>query len=329
MDANGVLASMCFPTFTGFNGMSLARSTVDADLTKIVVSAYNDWHIDELAGENPGRFIPLAIVPVFDSAAMVVEINRVAAKGCRAISLPEAPYGVGLPDFGNQDYWNPVFRACVEHDIAICLHIGGSFGLVKRPEGAAIDNLIVLSPQLSAITAADIILAGTFVRFPRLKFALSEGGIGWVSFFLDRLERHISNQVWTGIRIAEKDMTATELWNRNFLGCFITDPTALRVRDRIGVDTIAWECDYPHSDSTWPRSPEWISEEFRGAGVTDEEIHKITWANASRFFGFDPFEHRTQEQSTVGALRATATDVDVSETSRHTYKERYFASTSG
>ena len=53
MDANGVLASMCFPTFAGFNGMSLARSTIDRELTKVIVSAYNDWHIDELAGEHP------------------------------------------------------------------------------------------------------------------------------------------------------------------------------------------------------------------------------------------------------------------------------------
>jgi predicted TIM-barrel fold metal-dependent hydrolase len=326
MDANGVLASMCFPTFAGFNGMSLARSTIDQDLTKIVVSAYNDWHIDELAGEHPGRFLPLAVLPVFDSAGMAAEIKRIAQKGCHAVSLPEAPYGVGLPQYGDQEYWDPVFAACVENDVAVCLHIGGSFGLIQRPPGASIDNLIILAPQLSAIIATDLILAGTFVRFPELKVALSEGGIGWISFYLDRLDRHVWNHRWTGLKIAEKDMTPTELWNRNFLGCFITDPAALRVRDRIGIDTIAWECDYPHSDSTWPRSPEMVWGELTAAGATEEEIHKITWQNASRFFSFDPFKSRTREQSTVAALRATATDVDTTETSKATYKERYFAS---
>jgi len=327
MDANGVLASMCFPTFAGFNGMSLARSTVDRALTRIVVSAYNDWHIDELAGEHPGRFVPLAILPVFDWDGMVTEIGRVAAKGCRAVSLPEAPYGVGLPQFGDGDYWDPVFRACVDHDVAVCLHIGGSFGLVQRPPGAIIDNLIILAPQLSAIIATDLILAGTFVRFPQLKVALSEGGIGWIPFFLDRLDRHIWNHRWTGLRIADVEMTASELWNRNFLGCFITDPTALRVRDRIGLDTIAWECDYPHSDSTWPCSPETLMGELQNAGATDDEIHRITWENACRFFDFDPFVHRTREQSTVAALRAAAIDVDTTETSRATYRQRYFAGT--
>jgi predicted TIM-barrel fold metal-dependent hydrolase len=257
---------------------------------------------------------------------MAAEIRRVAKKGCHAVSLPEAPYGVGLPQFADHEYWGPVFDACVENDVAICLHIGGSFGLIQRPEGAPIDNLIILAPQLSAIVATDLILAGTFVRWPALKVALSEGGIGWVSFFLDRIDRHLWNQRWTGLKIAERPMTPTELWQRNFLGCFITDPAALRVRDRIGIDTIAWECDYPHSDSTWPRSPEMVWDELQNAGASDADINKITWENACRFFSFDPFQHRTREQATVGALRATARDVDVSETSRKVYRERYFAS---
>ncbi len=326
MDANGVLASMCFPTFAGFNGMSLARSTVDRDLTKVVVSAYNDWHIDELAGDHPGRFLPLAILPVFDSAGMVAEIKRVAAKGCHAVSLPEAPYGVDLPAFDDDAYWGPVFSACEDLDVAVCLHIGGSFGLIQRPPNFLIDNLIILAPQLSAIIATDLILAGTFRKHPRLKVALSEGGIGWIGFYLDRLDRHVWNHRWTGLKIADEDITPSELWRRNFLGCFITDPSGLAVRDRIGVETIAWECDYPHSDSTWPRSPETVLGELRDVGAPDDEIDKITWQNACRFFSFDPFEHRTREQATVAGLRATAADVDVSETSRATYKERYFAS---
>jgi predicted TIM-barrel fold metal-dependent hydrolase len=323
MDANGVLASMCFPTFAGFNGMSLARSTVDQELTKIVVAAYNDWHIDELAGEHPGRFIPLAILPTFDSEGMVAEIDRVAAKGCTAVSLPETPYGVGLPAFDVTDYWDPVFRALSDNDVAMCLHIGGAFGLLQRPPGAIIDHLIVLAPQLSAVTAADLMLSGTFVRFPNLKVALSEGGIGWIPFFLDRMDRHVWNQRWTGLQVGPKGKTPTEVWRDHCLGCFITDPAALHVRERIGVDTLAWECDYPHSDSTWPTSPEILWDELQAGGVPDDQVHQITWENACRFFRFDPFAHRSREESTVKALRATATDVDVSETSRAEYKRRY------
>lgn len=326
MDANGVLASMCFPTFAGFNGMSLARSTVDRELTKVVVSAYNDWYIDELAGEHPGRFIPLAILPVFDPEGMAAEVRRVAAKGCRAVTLPETPYGVDLPPYDDASYWEPVFRACTESDVAVCLHIGGSFGLLKQPEGASIDHLIVLAPQLSAVTAADLMLSGTFVRHPELRIALSEGGIGWIPFFLDRMDRHVWNQRWTGLQITADGRTPGELWRDNFLGCFITDPSSLRLVERIGVGTVAWECDYPHSDSTWPRSPEALWAELAGAGISDPAtIDAITWENACRFFRFDPLADRSRAGSTVDALRATAADVDVAETSRAEYRRRYQA----
>ena len=87
-----------------------------------------------------------------------------------------------------------------------------------------------------------------------------------------------------------------------------TSPTrrACELRDRIGIDIIAWECDYPHTDTTWPESPEFAWKELQDAGCTDDEIHKITWENACRFFDWDPFEHTPKEQATVGALRALA-----------------------
>lgn len=330
MDANGVLASMCFPTFPGFNGMNLARAgAADPELATAVVAAYNDWHIDELAGDHPGRFIPLAITPVFDPQAAAAEIRRVAEKGCTAVSLPETPYGVGLPAYSNREHWDPVFKALQDCDVAMCLHIGGAFGILQRPEGALIDHLIILAPQLSAVTATDLITAGIFREYPDLKVAMSEGGIGWIPFFLDRLDRHVENHRWTGLQLGADGLDATALFRKHFLGCFITDPSALHNRHRIGIDSIAWECDFPHSDSTWPRSPERLMEELEGAGCTDEEIHKIGWENASRFFRWDPFQHTTREDATVGALRSRATDVDTEETSREEYRRRYEAAAAG
>jgi hypothetical protein len=92
--------------------------------------------------------------------------------------------------------------------------------------------------------------------------------------------------------------------------CFIDDNTGLRNRHQIGIDTITWEADYPHSDSTWPESPEVLMKSLEEVGLPDDEIHMVTWENACRWYQFDPFEHRTREECTVGALRAQATDVD-------------------
>lgn len=322
MNANGILASLNFGTAVGFAGAWLAGKP-DLQLAAIAVSAYNDWQIDELAGSYPGRYIPLCSLPLWDTDACVLELERIAAKGCTAITFPETPYANGLPSFYG-DHWDPVLEACERLGIVMSLHIGGAFNLLTRPEGAPPDQLIVLAAQLSGVAFTDLVTAGTFRKFPNLKVALSEGGIGWVPFILDRMDKHMWNQSWTGLDVGAS--TVTEIWQKNFLGCFITEPTNLRLVDRMGEHTVAWECDYPHSDSTWPESPEKLMAEFVAAGTSDELIHKITWENACAFYNWDPFQHTTKEQATVGALRALATDVDTSVTSKAAYRERYVAS---
>jgi predicted TIM-barrel fold metal-dependent hydrolase len=220
-----------------------------------------------------------------------------------------------------------VFTALCDNDVAICMHIGGAFNLIQRAEGATMDQLIVISPQLSAIATTDLVVSGTFKKFPTLKVALSEGGIGWIPFLLDRIDRHVVNHSWTGVDIGAKD--GSELWRKNFLGCFITDPSSLRLVDRMGIDTVAWECDYPHSDSTWPNSPEMLLAECNNAGLDDNVINKVSWENACRFFRYDPFQHIPKERATVAALRALATDVDTATTSKAEYRARYTAASHG
>lgn len=100
-------------------------------------------------------------------------------------------------------------------------------------------------------------LSGTIKKFPDLKFAMSEGGVGWVPPWLDRLGA-MSPTRWTGRTFLSRRRDPTDAWRKNFLACYITEPSALSNRDRLGIDTIARECDYPHSDSTWPNSPEML-----------------------------------------------------------------------
>jgi predicted TIM-barrel fold metal-dependent hydrolase len=321
MNADGVLASMCFPTFPGFAGTHLLQAP-DKALSTIVVSAYNDWHIDEWCAPYPGRFMPLAILPVWDVDASVAEIRRCAAKGFTAVTFPETPHAVGLPSFYD-GHWDPLFAAASDVGIPLCLHIGGALRTIQRPPTAPMASRLLFSPQLSAIAATDLIVSGTFNRFPDLKVAMSEGGIGWIPFLLDRIDLNLWNQSWTGFEL--DGLTAQELFERNFLACFITDPTALRVRDRIGVTSLAWECDFPHSDTVWPNSASRLWEQLVAAEIPDDEINLITWKNACRFFDFDPFVAVPEAQATVGALQVMAADVDTSETSRAEYRRRYEA----
>jgi hypothetical protein len=198
----------------------------------------------------------------------------------------------------------------------MCLHIGQGFAAINGSPEAPIDNMIILATQVSTLAAQDLLWGPAFQNYPDLKVAWSEAGIGWISFYLNRCDRHYQNQTWLGHDFGDK--LPSDIFREHSLACYVTDPAALRIRDEIGIDIIAWECDYPHSDSIFPDAPEFVHAELTGAGCNDEEIDKITWQNTCRFFGWDAFQHISKSDANVGALRSQSPDVD---TTIHTKQE--------
>ena len=321
MNVNGCFASMCFPTFPGFSGRGF-QDAKDKDLALIMLKAYNDWHIDEFCASHPGRFLPLAIPPAWSMDALVDEVHRIARKGFLAITMPELPHVQGLPSY-HSDYWDPFFTALVDEGLVMCLHIGQGFSAINMAPDGGYDNLMIIATQVSVLAAQDMLWGPAMRKYPDLKIAWSEGGIGWIPFYLDRADRHFTNQKWTRQDFGGK--LPSEVFREHSLVCYITDPTSLKLRREIGIDMIAFEVDYPHSDCLWPDAPEVLLGELDAAGATDEEIDKISWQNACRFFNYDPFSVIPKEQATVGALRAQAHDVDTSIVSRAEWRQRYMA----
>ncbi len=286
-----------------------------------MMQAYNDWAIDEWCAAYPGRFIPLGMVPNWDPELAAAEVHRLAGKGCRSISFLETPHVYGLPSFMS-GHWDPMLKAICDTNMVLSLHIGAGFEVIRRPQEAPIDHLMVLATQIAAITAQDLLFGPTLRQFPDLRVALSEGGIGWVPFYLDRIDRHWTNQSWLHNGDEFGGKLPSEVFRDHFLACFITDPSGLELRHRIGMDVIAWECDYPHTDTTWPESPEFSWKEFQNAECTEDEIHQMTYQNACRFFDWDPFVDVARENATVGALRNRASDVDTTRMSRAEWKKQ-------
>ena len=271
------------------------------------MKAYNDWHIDEWCGSVPGRFIPLALPVLWDPQLGAEEVHRVAAKGCHAVTFSENPEKLGYPSF-HSDYWDPFFAACEEEGTIVCLHIGSSSELVITSIEAPINVMITLQPMNIVQAAADVLWSRVLQKFPKLRLALSEGGIGWIPYFLERVDYVYKNhKAWTG---QDLGMLPSELFKERIITCFIDDAAGIETRAHLNLDMITWECDYPHSDSTWPESPELLGKTL--VGVPDAEIDKMTHLNAMKLFQFDPFAVRPREKCTVGALRAEAEGVDVS-----------------
>jgi predicted TIM-barrel fold metal-dependent hydrolase len=308
MNANGVLASMCFGSFPSFCGL-LWQRTADKDLARVMLQAYNDWHIDEWCAAYPGRFLPLAQLPLWDIGLMVEEIRRAARKGCRAVAFVENPTLIQLPSIHDRA-WDPLWQTCCDEQVVLAIHIGSVWQPAPPSGDSAPETMMAGVPVATLHTAADFVFSEIFRRFPDLRIALSEGGIGWIPYFLERIdylnERH---HYWTRWDFGSE--RPSDVFRRHFLTCFIDDAAGIRARDAIGVDGIAWECDYPHSDSTWPRAPERLMRSL--TGVPDQDIDKITHENALRWFHSDAIEAvGGRPRATVGALRAQAKDVDVS-----------------
>lgn len=283
MDICGMWASVNFPSIiSGFCGR-IFSNTKDQGLGLAVTKAWNDWMYDVWYSPYPERIVPMGITWLSDPVIGAEEIRRNAARGCTAVTFPESPNRIGLPSL-HSGHWDPILRACEETDTVICLHVGSS-GLTPYAADAPAGLRVTLFPVTSMEAAADWVWSGVAVRFPNLKIVMSEGGIGWVPMLLDRLEYvmdHAGGPSFGAESWAAKDISPAEVLARNFYFALLDDPSALLVRDRIGVDHIMAEVDYPHADSTWPDSQEHFKKLF--TDLSDDEIRKITHENAARVF---------------------------------------------
>ncbi len=308
MNVNGLCGSLCFGTFVGFDGGFFLKAQ-DKKNTLRVIRAYNDWHIDEWCGAYPGRFIPLAILPLWDVNACVEEIKRVKAKGCNAISFPDNPAAKGLPSIHNS-CWEPFWQICNELKVVINCHIGTGFQPPHPSMESPINAWITGMPMSIANASADWVHLAALPRYPDLKIALSEGGIGWIPYFLERADFTYKHHIWTRMDLGGK--LPSEIFREHFITCFIDDQFGVKNYADIGEDIICYESDYPHSDCIWPEAPDVLWPSIKD--LPERVINKITHENIMREYSWDPFTQLGKENCTVGALRAQAAAAGVDTT---------------
>jgi hypothetical protein len=187
----------------------------------------------------------------------------------------------------------------------LSVHIGSSGKLSIPAVDSPPDVMITLQPMNIVQAAADLLWSRPVKDYPDLKIALSEGGTGWIPYFLDRVDRTFEmHSTWTMQDFGGK--LPSEVFREHFLTCFISDPVGVKLRHGIGIGNIAWEMDYPHSDSMWPGAPEEFGAVLADVRVPDDEINKMTYENACRWYSFDPFTDIPRTNATVGALRRAA-----------------------
>jgi predicted TIM-barrel fold metal-dependent hydrolase len=280
MDLNGTYASINFPsTMCGFAGQRFSFAK-DQDLGMAALRAYNNWHLEGWAGAYPDRIIPCQLTWLNDPIMAAKEIEANAALGFKAVSFPEFPEKLGLPSV-HTTHWDPFFAACEATDTVVCLHVGSGSWVATGSSDSVGEVISVLFYVGSNIAVVDWLFSGVPLRFPNLKLAISEGGIGWVPVMMDRIDHCTRFREFTGSLFGPDD-DPIDVLKRNFWFCALDDTAGFEMIDRIGVENVMVEVDYPHIDATWPDTQHYLARQL--APLTDEQIRKVTWQNASELF---------------------------------------------
>ena len=276
---NWVEASLSFPTFPRFCGQTFLEAK-DRELAHACVLAYNDWMVEEWCGDSGGRLIPLSIVPLWDAELAAAEVRRNAARGVRAVCFSEIPPHLGLPSI-HSGYWDPFFAACEEtrhrrlHAHRLVVEDAGDVGRragrgrghaeLRQRDGVA-DRLPVLGRARALPDAEARVHRGP----DRLDPLHPRAG-----------RRRVARAPGVGRREGHRPRAAVDVLLPQVFGCFFRDRHGLESLDRVGVDNITFETDYPHTDSTWPDTKQ-VAEEHDGRISPDDVVYKIVRGNAIR-----------------------------------------------
>ncbi len=282
-ELNWMDGSLPFPTFPRFCGQTFMEAK-DRDLGLACVRAYNDWMVEEWCEPSGGMNIPLGIIPMWDAELAAAEVARISAKGVHAVCFSEIPPKLGLPSI-HTGYWDPLFAVCDADAVTLCMHIGSSSSMPAASPDApeAVGSTLQFNNAFASMI--DWLFSGNLIRFPRLKLAYSEGQIGWIPYALERADTVWEmHEPWTHAKATIPDPPSTYYTGRIF-GCFTADRHGLNNLDQVGRDNICFETDYPHSDTTWPNSKEYV--EKMVADLDDDVAYKVLRGNAINMLSLD------------------------------------------
>jgi uncharacterized protein len=288
MDQMGIWAMVMYPNVGGFGAQQFLKLN-DPELMLTCVQIYNDWQT-EWASADARRLLPITSLPFWDVAAAAKEVRRCAAMGHKGILFTGEPQYYGLPLMGDP-HWNPLWETAVELDLPISFHIGSgdmAEGLLKNKVAtygkmAAFTELAVDIFLHNGLQLNDLIMSGVLARYPKIKFVSVESGIGWIPFMLEALDYQFQGNS-VAKEQPEFDRLPSEYFARNVYACYWFEQTApRRLIDKIGVDNVMFETDFPHPTSLY--GDEVHARIKSGLSDCEESVrHKILWENAQKLY---------------------------------------------
>lgn len=250
------------------------------DLMAPVCRAYNDY-LSEWCSTHRKRLYGIGLIPCDDVKEAVAELKHIA-------KLPNIKGGL-IPTTPPSADWNdpkyePIWKTAEDLGVVLSIHAGKPRGLPNRNDIYKMPGGAMIYMQLGRLSIIEtfgyLFWSGVFERHPKLKFVSVEGDIGWLPWFAERGDNVIKRHGgWTGHKLKHPP---SYWFGRSFFATFEEDVAGIKMRDDIGIETLMWASDYPHSATTWPESVKCIEKGFKG--VSGKELKKIVHDNVSRVY---------------------------------------------
>ena len=275
MDTDGVDFGIVYPSC----GLLLYGTVPDGDLLTAVFSVYNDFAA-EFCSAYPKRLGGIAMLNIDDVQVGVREMERCRKMGLIGAMIPAFPAG---PRYDQPEY-DPLWAAAQDLEMPLGLHLATDrIGTGLEAHEDTNTSAAVNADHSVRMSLSDMIFGRVFETYPKLQAGAVEYEVSWAAHFLDRLD-YTYTQRNEDIRRGrfKNDMMPSDFFHRNVFVGFQEDALGIRLRDIIGVDNLTWGSDYPHQESTFPKSREIIEEIL--ADCTEEEKVKIVGGNAARVY---------------------------------------------
>jgi predicted TIM-barrel fold metal-dependent hydrolase len=279
---DGIDAEVIFPN----KGLSM-WATPDSKFAMAMCRVYNEWAWETFGPYND-RLAPLAAIATGDLEGSLAEVERVAALGFRGLTLPCKPIW-GAHDADQPNYnlptFDPLWARIQETGLPITFHVStGRDPRASRGNGGAVINYVSHSLAPTIEPVANLCASGVLERFPGIRFASIEAGIGWVAWALTAMdEAYLKHHMWVRPRLKA---LPSEYFREHGFASFQDDAPGLELCERFGLEqNYLWANDYPHHEGTWPHSAETIERTM--GHLSDRARARILGLNSARLFGFE------------------------------------------
>ena len=278
MKIDGVAGEVLYPS------LGLFFYTIeDSELFSAAIRTYNDW-LAEFCNTNPDRLKGIAMVNLDNVDDGIKELTRAAKMGLVGAMISERPTEERRYDAAE---YEPFWAAAQDLNMPLSLHTATSRGTrpIEPDVTVRVASVRAMKVVFPAVSLCDMIYAGVFERYPKLKVPIVEFELAWAAHLLNTMDYTYIERPEEALYRFKGDALPSDFFHNNVYLSFQEDAVGIRLRDVIGVDQLMWGSDYPHSESTFPRSREIIDNIF--AGVPQDEKAKIVGSNVARLYQFD------------------------------------------